>query len=269
MAESSAEDLLRDGHPDEALSQLQAAVRKNPADARLRTFLFQLLAVQGEWKRALHQLQVVAQLDAKTLPMVQTYREAIGCELLRERIFSGQSTPLAFGEPSQWFAILVEALRLATEGRHEESASLRNQAFQEAPTTSGTMNGQAFGWIADADTRLGPVLEVILNGRYYWMPFDSLQRLDIDPPSELRDVVWMPAHLVFTNGGDCFGLIPTRYSGTFESNDPLLRMSRRTEWTETGDGAYCGLGQRILATDAGEYALMDVREIVLSAAELA
>jgi len=269
MASSAAEQLLRDGHLDKALEQLQNAVRKQPADAKLRTFLFQLLAVRGEWKRALNQLQVVAGLDASALPMVQTYREAIRCELLRERVFSGQSTPLAFGEPSQWFALLVEALRLLAEGHHGESADFRNRAYQDALPTAGTVDGQGFDWIADADSRLGPVLEVILNGRYYWMPFDSLRRIEIEVPGDLRDVVWMPAHLEFNNGGECVGLIPTRYCGTSQSQDAMLALARKTEWTEVGEGAYFGLGQRVLVTDSGEYALMDVREIVLSGGDLA
>jgi type VI secretion system protein ImpE len=93
-----------------------------------------------------------------------------------------------------------------------------------------------------------------------------LQRIDIEPPSDLRDVIWTPAHFIFTNGGDSVGLIPTRYPGTAERDDPLLRLARRTEWTEAGDGAYLGLGQRVLATDAGEYALMDTRLIALDTA---
>lgn len=264
MASSAAEVLVRDGHLDEALGQLQAAVRKNPSDPKLRTFLFQLLSVRGEWERALTQLKVVAELDAAALPMAQTYREAIFCELLRERVFAGQSTPLAFGEPRQWFAELLEALRLGSMGRHDECAAMRNKAFAEAPTTTGTVDGQAFAWIADADTRLGPVLEVIVNGRYYWMPFDCLRRLTMEAPSDLRDVVWMPVQFEFNNGGDGVGLIPTRYPGTADNEDPLLRLSRRTQWVEAEAGAYLGLGQRILATDAGEYPLMDIREILLA-----
>lgn len=267
MATSSAEVLLRDGYPDEALGQLQQAVRKNPADPKLRTFLFQLLSVQGEWERALTQLQVAAELDALTIPMVQTYREAIRCEMLRERVFTGRSTPLAFGEPKQWFAALIEALRLEAEGHPAESAMLRERAFAEAPATAGTLNGEAFTWIADADPRLGPVLEVIMNGRYYWLPFDCLQRVEMEQPADLRDVIWMPARLVFSNGGDSVALIPSRYPGTRESGDPSLRLSRRTEWIEAGAGAYFGLGQRILATDAGEYPLLDIREIVFSESE--
>ena len=65
----------------------------------------------------------------------------------------------------------------------------------------GTVNGEAFEWIADADMRLGPVLEAVVNGKYYWMPFSALAQVDIDPPEDLRDMVWLPAHFLFVNGG--------------------------------------------------------------------
>ena len=38
----------------------------------------------------------------------------------------------------------------------------------------GSLNGQPFEWVADADSRLGPVMEAIINGRYYWVPFARL-----------------------------------------------------------------------------------------------
>ena len=50
--------------------------------------------------------------------------------------------------------------------------------------------------------RLGPVCEAIINGRYYWVPFDRLSRIDLEAPVDLRDVVWMPAHFQFANGGE-------------------------------------------------------------------
>ena len=39
-------------------------------------------------------------------------------------------------------------------------------------------------------------------------------------------------------------------------------MSRKTEWLEIADDQYRGLGQRVLTTDGGDHALLDVREIV-------
>ena len=124
-----AEQFIKDGSPNEALKTLQAEIRKNPANPKLRIFLFQLLAVLGEWERAFTQLNLTGDLDAATLPMVQTYREAIRCEILRKEIFSGQKMPLFFGEPEQWIALLVESLKLTAQQQYADAESLRIPAF--------------------------------------------------------------------------------------------------------------------------------------------
>jgi type VI secretion system protein ImpE len=257
----AAEQSLQEGNLQEALTQLQAQIRKDPANSKFRIFLFQLLAVLGEWERALTQLSVAGELDAANLAMVQTYREAIRCEVLRKEIFSGQKTPLIFGDPEQWIALLLEALKLAAVNQNQQAQSLRSQAFELAPATQGSINDEPFDWIADADVRLGPVLEAIVNGRYYWIPFQQIQQIQIEQPADLRDVVWMPAHFVWSNGGDAVGLIPTRYPQSEMAEDSLLRLARKTEWTELSDATFIGLGQRLLSTNQNDYALMDIRDI--------
>src|SRR5262245_15193555 len=135
----SADELLREGKLDEALAALQQQVRAKPADAKLRVFLFQLLVVQGQWERALTQLNVAGEMDASALAMVQTYREAIRCELLRAEIFAGKRSPLIFGQPDEWLALLTEALRLTAEGKHDAAGGLRDKALEAAPATSGSI----------------------------------------------------------------------------------------------------------------------------------
>jgi type VI secretion system protein ImpE len=191
-----AEQHLQEGQLQEALVELQNQVRKDPANPKLRTFLFQLLVILGEWDRALTQLTVAGDLDAANLPMVQTYREAIRCEVLRKDIFAGRKTPVVFGEPAQWIALLQEALKLIADNRFAEARNLRDQAFELAPATPGTIDGTAFNWIADADTRLGPMLETVVNGRYYWVPFNQIREIHIEAPADLRDFAWMPAHFI-------------------------------------------------------------------------
>lgn len=114
--------------------------------------------------------------------------------------------------------------------------------------------------------RLGPVLEAIINGRYYWVPFMHLVELKLDAPEDLRDAVWMPAQLQFTNGGETVALIPTRYVGS-DLNDPLQALSRKTEWVETLPDFFVGRGQRLLTTDVGDLALMDLRSVVFEQTE--
>src|SRR6266571_3277437 len=236
-----AEELIQAGRLDETLSSLQEAVRNNPADARLRVFLFQLFCVLGRWDRALNQLQVLADLNAETMLLAQIFRPVINCEVLRGEIFDGKRTPIIFGEPMEWVGLLVQANDLAAKAKYKAARELRDQAFEAAPATPGKLNDQPFEWIADADSRLGPILEVILEGKYYWIPFCRIRKIVMEKPADLRDLVWKPAQFVWTNGGEASGHIPTRYPGTESSPDNQLRLGRRTDWVEREGGSCLGV----------------------------
>jgi type VI secretion system protein ImpE len=263
MSLELAERAVREGDLAAALTSLQAQVRKDASNAALRVFLFQLLAVQGDWDRALAQLNIAADLDAATLAMAQMYREAIHCERLRAEVFAGRKSPVVFGEPEEWLALLIESLLSGAASGAAPAQALRARAFEAAPASSGAIDGAPFEWIADGDMRLGPVCEAIINGRYYWLPFARLSRIDLEPPADLRDVVWMPAHFQFVNGGETVGVIPTRYPGSERSGDSRIVLARKTVWAEEAPDVFSGLGQRVLTTDSGEYPLMDIRSIRL------
>lgn len=258
-----AEDRWRAGDPEAALQQLQEQVRKEPANARLRIFLFQLLALLGHWGRALNQLTVAGELDAGALAMVQTYREALRCEVLRAEVFAGKRSPLVFGRPDEWVALLLQSQRLLAQGAGEQAGAVRARALEATPATGGTLDGAPFEWIMDGDGRLGPLLEAVVNGRYYWIPFRRIRSIRIDRPEDLRDLVWTPAQFVWANGGQSVGLIPTRYPTSERSDDAELRLARRTDWQEDPWGTFTGLGQRMFYTDSGEYPLMEVRSMEL------
>jgi len=247
------------------LKRLQGEVRQHPEDGKLRTYLFQLLAVNGEWQRALNQLQVSAQLAVGAIPMAQTYREAIRCEAFRAEVFAGKRTPHVLGEPPAWIGLLVESLEKLAQGHVAAAEALRADAFEQAPANGGVIDGKPFEWIADADPRLGPVCEAIIDGKYYWVPFERLASVKVDPPSDLRDVVWASAQLEFATGAKQIALLPARYPGTEAAEKDALRLARMTEWRELGPATHAGIGQRMWATDAGEFALLDTREIVLAA----
>lgn len=257
-----AQDFLKEGDLNGALSAAMQAVRDGPAEAENRTLLFQLLSITGEWDRSLTQLNVAGDLDAAALPMVQTYREALVCEALREQVFAGSRSPLVFGDPEQWIALALQAVKLSGQGQHAEATTLREQAYELAPGVPGTVNGEAFEWIADADSRVGPFVEAIIDGKYYWVPMNRIASLTIEAPEDLRDIVWIPAQFSWANGGQSIALLPVRYPDTQSSSDDLLRLSRLTEWDEKSADTFFGVGQRMLATDQADYSLLDVREIV-------
>lgn len=258
-----AREALRLGDVEGALASLKQEVRKSPRDPRLRTFLFQLFCVTGEWDRALTQLTAASELDALALPMNQAYKACIRCEMLRESVFRGERSATVLGNPGEWVPLLIEATKLLGTGKPEEAAALRDRAFDMAPETGGTLNDAPIDWIADADPRLGPVLEVFLNGNYMWVPYSRLTSLSFDAPADLRDQVWMPARFKWDNEGEAVGFIPTRYPGS-AGGDAGLQLARRTDWVEAGADWSLPLGQRVLVTDVDETALMDVRSLTIT-----
>lgn len=248
------------------LKDLQDQIRKHPQRSDLRIFLFQTYCILGEWGKAANQLNAIDELDKEAEPLVKTYREAVRCEVLRRDVFAGQRAPLILGDPQNWVALMLEALKLDATGKHERAFEIRSQALDEAPAVPGNADGAAFEWIADADSRIGPMFEMIVNGKYYWVPMHRIEHLEIDAPSDLRDFVWTGATVTLANGGTHVALIPTRYPGTEAQEDNSLRMARSTEWRELAPGSYAGLGQRMFATNDADLPLLDIRDLRLESA---
>ncbi len=257
----AARELLREGNVQRALDQLKQDVRKAPRDPRLRTFLFQMFCITGEWDRALTQLKVVHELDPTAEAMATTYQSAIRCEILREKIFRGERSPTVFGDPGDWVPLLIEATKLLATGQAADAAKLRDAAFEAAPTAECVVNGTACEWVADADPRLGPIIEAVVEGRYMWIPLHRVKWLAVEAPADLRDQVWMPARFTWTNEGEAVALIPTRYPGSAASSDPAIQLARKTDWDECHEDWALPIGQRVLVTNTDEIALMDIRKL--------
>jgi len=257
----NAEEHLRAGRLEEALATLQDSVKASPADPRLRIFLFQLLSVLGAWDRALTQLQVLHEMDPASKLLAQIFQPVLNCEALRAEVFEGKRTPLLFGEPEEWMGSMIQVTQLTAGGKFRAAGELRDKAYEAAPAVDGKINGQAFEWIADSDERLGPLLEVFMEGKYFWAPFSRIRKIHLEPPTDLRDCVWSTAEFLWTNGGEMSGFISTRYPATELSSDGSLRLARRTEWQEHEGKFFTGLGQRMFCTDQGEFALLETRDI--------
>ena len=258
-----AEHYLQTGDLEKALDALTEAIRNDPSKVELRIFLFQLLSVLGQWERAMTQLNVAAEMDPDASLMAQVYGPALNCEVLRASVFQGQRTPLIFGEPLEWMVWLTQVPGLIAAGKTEAAAELRDQAFEASPAVGGHIDGKPFSWIADADARLGPILEAIVNGKYYWIPFEHIWKIQIEKPANLRDVVWTPATFTWSNQGEASGLIPSRYPESENEPESVYQLGRKTDWRDAGNDFFIGVGQRMLATDQQEYPLLAIREVIL------
>lgn len=274
---------LRNADLASTLKSLQCEVRDNPSEPKHRIFLFQLLCILGQWERALGQLNVLRDLNAESLSLVQTYQETLNCEALRADVFAGKRSPLLFGEPESWMALMLESLKLFGQGKESEAATMRDNALQDAPTASGTVSlfpekkstdetatveSFPFEWMADADSRIGPFLETIINGRYFWIPFHRIRSMVLEKVSDLRDLVWLPARFEWANGGETVGFIPTRYVDSQTHSDDHVRLGWKTLWNQIGEGTFVGLGQRLFATDTDEYALTKIHKIEFNMSDM-
>jgi len=255
------EEYIKNGNPIAAKKALMALVREDPANVNHRIFLFQLCCILGEYDRALNQLTVIGEMSDKALAMVQTYRELLQCELLRIAVFNGEKSPLIFGEPEPWMGEIVESLKLHGQGKIDEAQALRLSAYNKMESIPGTINNEPFEWIADADSRIGPLFEVIINGKYYWVPSNRISKIVIEEPADLRDFVWIPAQFTWINEGQTVGFIPVRYPGSESGDDGHIQLAKKTECMQLLDDVYVGFGQRMLTTESNDYALLDVRQI--------
>lgn len=256
-----AEETIRSGDLKQALTELQNCVRDDPSNAKYRVFLFQLLCLTGDWERALTQLNTAADLDPSTLLLAQTYRELLLCEGFRTCVFEGSKAPLIFGEPPDWMGRLIQSLSSSSGGDGVDARKSVDHVLEQVPEISGSVDGVAFEWLCDADMRLGPVIEAVIAGRYYWIPFSNIAQINFSEPVDLRDLVWLPAEFRWTNEGETIGFIPVRYPGQQTLDNAQCAMARKTEWRDIGGEFYLGSGQRNFASADVDFPLLEMRSL--------
>jgi len=260
----NVKEWLADGKIKEALAEGQGAVRANPADVELRVVLFELYAIAGQWEKAATQTELLASMHASTAMLGKVYSRLIACEQERLEVTTGRRLPTLFGEPEPWMAPLLHAGQLAFQGRAAAAHELRQNALDAVPPLTGSLNGNPVTAIGDADPRYSFFLEAIIGGTYFWVPFSRIRRIQIPPPTSLRDSIWLPAFFGWQNEGDAAGYIYVRYPGSDQNEDGFVKLARVTDWVEQLGGAQYGQGHRTLATEATDVPLCDLKELELS-----
>jgi type VI secretion system protein ImpE len=234
---NTARQLFQAGQLNEALRALAAEVRDNPADARRRTFLFELLCFAGEYDRAEKHLNILADGNKQTEMGAILYHSALHAERLRVEQFKSKDLPTL--------------------------APLR--AF------AGTLNGQTFETIVDGDPRIGAKLELFAAGAYLWIPFEHILSIERQAPQKLRDLLWAPA---IVRTGPSFKdkelgevLIPVLYPFSSAHPNDAVRLGRETHWQEVEGGEPIPIGQKIFLVDGEEFPLLEVRKLEFAVQE--
>lgn len=228
-----ARTLFKSGQIQGAVEALGAELRSNPLDAQRRSFLFELLSLIGQYDRAEKQLDVLARDGGPQQMGTILYKTALHAERIRQEMFEEQALPLS-GEASS--------------------------------ELSGTLNGQPFSTITDADPRIGARLEVFAAGQYSWLPFSQLAGVHAEAPGQLRDLIWIPARVSTSpefKGVDLGEVIvPALAPLTWQHEDDQVRMGRMTDWVRAPSGEEVPIGQKLLLVDGEEVPILEVRDLI-------
>jgi type VI secretion system protein ImpE len=235
----NAQELLKAGRLNDAVQALGAELREQPGDARLRTFLFELLCFAGDFERAAKQLNVLSEAGTDRETGVLLYRSAIAAERKRQLFYEGSA------------------------GQEGGSGTL--EAFGP-----GIINGRPFRTLADADPRIGARLEIFVAGEFVRLPFEHIGALRIAPPRLLRDLLWPAGEIVAGPAarGREFGevLLPALYAFSWRHSSEEVRLGRATDWQDAdGTGEYPA-GQKLLVIDGEDVIpFLEVRELTFGA----
>ncbi len=236
-----AQELFQAGKLDEAVQALGAELRENPADAKRRTFLFELLCFSGEFQRAEKQLDVLASNGQAAEMGALLYRAALHAERIRQTIFEQKDYPASGPAP--------------------------------AAPEAGSLNGKPFTFFSDADPRLDARLEVFAAGDYLWIPLADIASIEMQAPKRLRDLLWAPA---IVRTGPAFKgkelgevLVPVICPLSWKHSEDEVRLGRSTEWQDDGSGSVVPFGQKMFAVDEDEVPILDIRKLEFAAAQAA
>lgn len=229
-----ASTLYRAGRLDEAITALGQRLRDDPTDQRSRTFLFELLCFAGQLDRAEKHLDLLASGGTEAEMGAWLYRSALHADRVRLEMFRTGSLPVG----------------------------------SEPRPVSGTLNGQPFESLEDADPRIGARLEVFAAGAYQWIPFDLLASIQVEEPKKLRDLLWTTARVTPSahyRGGELGEvLLPVLTPLSCDHSEGTVRLGMETRWEEDTGGREIPYGQKVLLVDGEDIPFLEIRELQIT-----
>ncbi|MEW6381895.1 MAG: type VI secretion system accessory protein TagJ [bacterium] len=255
-------ELIRLGRLSEARSQLIEKVKASPGDVSIRTLLFQVLALCGEWDKADRHLEAIAVQDSSVETGVQVYRNLVHAEKERIEVSKRSRLPSFLPKAPPYLELYFAAWDKLAAGNIEEARRLYEQLETISPLLSGTRDGRVFSGFRDMDTFLSLFLEVIVHEQYGWIPLESLRELSIAPPKTLFDLLWATARITTWEGLTLNCCLPVLYPGSFLHEDERVKLGRMTDWIPLGGPFYRGRGQHTFQVGEEDVAILEMREVI-------
>jgi type VI secretion system protein ImpE len=179
------------------------------------------------------------------MPGVSLFRQLVRAEQARQEFYNDGRLPEFLGGPTPLLRLHLEASVLLREGKSRDAADLLIQAEEQRPKVPGTCDGKPFDDLRDLDDLTASFFEVLTStGKYYWIPMDRVETVELRAPARPRDLLWRGAHMIVSDGPDGEVYLPTVYAGAQLEADDRVRLARITEYRGGEGSPVRGVGQR-------------------------
>ncbi len=261
----NAKECYEAGQLADAVAAAGAEVKAHPTDASRRGFLCELLCFAGDLERADKQLDAMGTQDPEVMVGVAEFRQLLRAELTRREFFNDGRLPEFLHDPPEHVKLALEASIRIREGKEQEAVDLLGQADEKRPALGGTSAGEPFDGFRDLDDLTGSVFEVLTsNGKYYWVPMETVERIEFHEPQRPRDLLWRRALLAVRDGPDGEVCFPTLYHGSHEDADQRVCLGRFTDWRGGDERPVRGFGQRTFLIGEQDQPILELGEIVFA-----
>ncbi len=262
----TAAECFKAGRLNDAVAAAAADVKAKPGDSARRALLAELLCFTGDLQRADTHLSTVADLSPDMVLGVGQFRQLIRAEQARVDFYESGRLPQMLVEPGPALQLRLRAAIALREGRFDEAATLLQQAQEQTPAAEGQCDGKAFAEFRDLDDLCAEVLEVFTgDGRFFWIPIESVETIEFEPPTRPRDLLWRQAQLSVRSGPDGVVFVPALYPGSAGAEDDAIRLGRSTQWLDEGGRPVRGQGQRMFLVGDEALGVTQMKKLALTA----
>lgn len=220
-----------------------------PGSADLWFLRFNLLMRVEELDLAGDALQHIVATDPLNAQGAGVCLEILEAERARRRVLAGAERVEAPEGLSVAAERCAEALVALGAGDRVAAEAAVQASRLAAPRLAGDVDDRPFRELRDVDDTLAPVLELLLPGRYQWVPLESIAWIEVLPIRTFLDFLWVPAHVELRGGREIRGHVPGSYVGTGRRDDDRLRLGRETAWEALTPALSRAVGHRRFQTE--------------------
>lgn len=256
--------LMKEAQLSDVITAMVSNVKQKPQDQEVRIALINLYCMNGDYDKALQQIAPLALMEKEENPQSELLKNLLLSELLRIEVLAGKKLPILLGdEMPEWINLQAKANHLLVNDNIKDANSVREQAFSLVVERAGESPKIGnFSWISDSDSRIGPAFEFIFAGGYRWLPFDTIEHITINQPTNLLHMMWLSASVCV--GDQIYhGYVPARYP-VISTDDSNHKLGKRTDWRELGSFNVLAYGRKMFLTDKGEFSVTEIESILMN-----